>query len=110
MSTQDLRFEFVVEASREGANIRRLCRRFGVSAKTGYKWLARFSAAGKSGLADRGRRRLTCPRQSEPETEAAVLTVREAHPAWGGPLLADGGAPTSWSVSATSAGARPVDG
>ena len=84
MSTQDLRFEFVVEADREGANIRQLCRRFGVSAKTGYKWLERFRAAGKSGLADRGRRPLTCPRRSEAGIEAAALSVREAHPAWGG--------------------------
>jgi transposase InsO family protein len=84
MSTQDLRFEFVVEASREGANVRQLCRRFGVSPKTGYKWLERFRAAGKPGLADRGRRPLSCPRRSEAEIETAALAVRKAHPAWGG--------------------------
>jgi transposase InsO family protein len=84
MSTQDLRFEFVVEASREGANVRQLCRRFGVSPKTGYKWLQRFGAAGKPGLADLGRRPLTCPRRSEVQIETAALAVRKAHPAWGG--------------------------
>ena len=45
MSTQDLRFEFVSEASREGTNVRQLCRRFNISPKTGYKWLERFRAA-----------------------------------------------------------------
>ncbi|MCB1991821.1 MAG: helix-turn-helix domain-containing protein [Geminicoccaceae bacterium] len=32
------------------ANRAALCRRFGVSRKTGYKWLARFDAAGEAGL------------------------------------------------------------
>ena len=35
------RVEFVVLASAEGANVSALCGRFGVSRKTGYKWLAR---------------------------------------------------------------------
>jgi transposase InsO family protein len=84
MSKEDLRFEFVVEAGRQGANVRQLCRRYGVSAKTGYKWLQRFGAEGKPGLADRGRRPLSSPRRSGPEIETATLAVREAHPAWGG--------------------------
>ena len=46
MSKRDLRVEFVTAAAREGANVRLLCRRYGVSAKTGYKWLARFRAEG----------------------------------------------------------------
>jgi len=84
MSTQDLRHEFVVEASREGANIRLLCRRFGISPKTGYKWLHRFESHGEAGLIDRSRRPLSSPRRSAPQIEAAVLAQREAHPAWGG--------------------------
>lgn len=95
MSMQDLRLEFVVQASQDGANIRQLCRRAGISAKTGYKWLKRFRAAGKTGLADLGRRPQSCPRRSAAETEAAVLAVRKAHPAWGGRkirrVLQDGG-------------------
>src|ERR1700760_1701874 len=84
MSTEDLRLEFVVEARRDGANVRRLCRRFGISAKTGYKWLKRFRAEGKPGLAALGRRPQSCARRSGAGTEAAVLAVRKAHPAWGG--------------------------
>ena len=33
------RQEFIIFASQEGANIRRLCAHFGISRKTGYKWL-----------------------------------------------------------------------
>lgn len=35
VSTMSLRQEFVTLASQEGANIRALCRRFGISPKTG---------------------------------------------------------------------------
>ena len=36
------RNEFVTLASQAGANIAGLCRRFGISRTTGYKWLGRF--------------------------------------------------------------------
>src|ERR1700712_4013865 len=39
LSTMDLRLEFCALASREGANVRLLCRRYEVAPKTGYKWL-----------------------------------------------------------------------
>ena len=39
VSVMSQREEFVVLASADGANVSELCRRFGVSRKTGYKWL-----------------------------------------------------------------------
>jgi transposase len=42
----DIRREFVELASQEGANRRELCRRFGISAKTGYALLARYAQEG----------------------------------------------------------------
>lgn len=82
VSVMDQRREFVRLASVEGANRRELCRRFGISAGTGYKWLLR-SAAGEMGLADRSRRPLTSPKRSAANVEAAILAIRDAHPAWG---------------------------
>jgi transposase InsO family protein len=76
------RREFVRLAMLEGANRRELCRRFGISADVGYKWLAR-SRAGDGELADRSRRPHNSPGRSCEAVEAAVLAVREAHPAWG---------------------------
>ena len=43
------RLEFVKLAGVEGANIAAFCRRFGVSRKTGYKWLQRFNDDGRLG-------------------------------------------------------------
>lgn len=82
VSTVDQRREFVVLASLEGANRRELCRRFGISAQTGYKWLARANEKAAD-LADRSRRPHGSPLRCEPSIEAAVLKIRDAHPAWG---------------------------
>jgi transposase InsO family protein len=82
-SQMTLRHEFVALAGAEGANIRALCRRFGISPTTGYKWLARYRADGVGGLADQSRRPHTSPSQTDPAVEAAVVALRDAHPAWG---------------------------
>ncbi len=82
----DQRREFVRLAMQEGVNRRELCRRFGISADVGYKWLAR-TAAGHD-LADRSRRPHTSPKRSDAVTEARVLAVRDCHPAWGARKIA----------------------
>ena len=56
-SVMDQRVAFVLAASPPGVNRAALCRQFGISRKTGYKWLAREAAAGSVvALADRSRR------------------------------------------------------
>jgi transposase InsO family protein len=81
VSKMDQRREFVRLAMQEGANRRELFRRFGIHPTTGYKWLAR-AAAGEE-LADRSRRPHMSPQRSAVVIEQQVLTVRDAHPAWG---------------------------
>lgn len=84
VSTMSLRQEFVVLASQATLTMRALCRRFGISPKTGYKWIQRFAEAGAAGLADRSRRPQHSPARTEPALEAQVLAVRATYPAWGG--------------------------
>lgn len=83
-TTMSLRTEFIHLARLEGANLSLLCRRFGISRKTGYKWLKRYQEGGESALADRSRRPRHSPQRSSVDTEALVVEVRQAHPAWGG--------------------------
>ena len=83
-STISLREEFVHLAMMESANIQSLCRRFGISRQTGYKWLSRYHQEGGSGLADRSRKPHLSPARSKEELESAVLAIRDRHPAWGG--------------------------
>ena len=72
-----LRSEFVALARAPGANVSRLCRRFGISRKTGYKWL------GREGLEDQSRRPAQSPRRTGDATEAKLLATRDEFPDWG---------------------------
>lgn len=83
-----LRREFVGLASSDEANIRELCRRFGISAKTGYKWLNRFKESGDQGLRERSRRPARSPWRTSKSVEDEVLRLRERYPAWGGRKIA----------------------
>jgi len=79
----DKRMRFVtgVEVSEE--TVTALCRRFGFSRKTGYKWLERYRSEGIEGLSDRSR----APREHRHAVTAALaercLSVRRLHPTWG---------------------------
>jgi transposase InsO family protein len=75
---------FIEQAKAEGANISALCREFGISRKTGYKWLKRERTEGVAGLDDRSRRPKNSPEVTEPIMEEHVLAVREEHQRWGG--------------------------
>ena len=81
------REEFVVLASADGANVSELCRRFGVSWKTGYKWLSRYATDGVAGLVDQSRRPLEPAGRTSAELEQRVLALRREHPTWGGRKL-----------------------
>lgn len=82
-SLMSTRLEFVLLAGAENANVRALCRTYGISAKTGYKWLTRYAEEGQSGLQERSRRPLSSPARSHRQLEARVLALHEAHPCWG---------------------------
>jgi transposase InsO family protein len=78
------RCRFVLLAREPRANVSGLCREFEVSRKTGYKWLERFEIEGLSGLEERSRRPLSCPRQISGELVCEIVSIRQAHPRWGG--------------------------
>jgi transposase InsO family protein len=88
VSRMDARLEFVMLVSVEGANVRSLCRRFGISPTSGYKWLERWRVQGIAGLQELSRRPQLSPLRSAAATEDAVLSVRAEHPAWGGRKIA----------------------
>lgn len=65
-------------------NVAEVCRRFGISRKTGYKWLRRYEAEGDGGLGDRSRRPHSSPSRTPLWVEEAVCEIRRAHRRWGG--------------------------
>lgn len=76
------RLKFVASLQ-SGVSMTDLCARFGISRKTGYKILARYTKFGPGGLRDRPRAPCTHPNQASPEVEGAVLRVRKTYPTWG---------------------------
>lgn len=79
----DRRAAFVLEAARGEEPVAAVCRRFGISRKTGYKWLGRWAAEGAAGLADRSRAPLGHPQATAAELLEACLAARRMHPTWG---------------------------
>lgn len=79
------RREFLDLAQVSGANIALLCRRFGISRKTGYKWINR--AQETVCIEDHSRRPRHSPGRTAEEIENRILEVREKHPTWGGRKL-----------------------
>jgi transposase InsO family protein len=85
---RDQRIAFVKAARTPGLTMTQACRRFGISRKTGYKWLGRDAAEHSvAGLADRSRRPVASPQRTGREVTAQVIAVREAR-GWGGAKLA----------------------
>jgi len=60
-----------------------LCRRFGISRKTGYKWLQRFDPDDPTSLFDKSRARLTHPDRLPPDVIQQLIDIRLTHPDWG---------------------------
>lgn len=57
----------------------------GVSRKTASKWWNRYGFDGESGLVDRSRARVTCPKWQTPDVMVErVCAVRDRFPTWGG--------------------------
>lgn len=81
-SRMDERLRFVQDAHRPGWAIAELCRRYGVSRKTGYKWLAVYGRCGAAGLADTSRRPHSCPHATPPTVVRLILQLQQRY-TWG---------------------------
>jgi putative transposase len=82
-SNVEERFRFIQEHQSGDWSVAELCRRYGVSRKTGYKWLERYTEQGVEGLRDQSRAPLHHPNEVLPEVAEAVVELRRQHPLWG---------------------------
>lgn len=78
-----LKIEFVQRATAPEANVSALCKEFGITRETGYKWLKRFKERGYEGLEELSRRPHRAPLGTAEDMVVAILDAREAHPTWG---------------------------
>lgn len=77
------RVKFAGEWLKDERSVASLCREYGISRKTGYKWLSRYFESGASGLGDRSRRPLTSPQAVDEELVALLVAARKERPHWG---------------------------
>jgi putative transposase len=81
------RLEFVREYETELFTLTELAAQYGISRKTGYKWLGRYDAEGAVGLLDQSRRPHHSPQATDAELIEALVAVRRRHPRWGAKKL-----------------------
>src|SRR3954468_24408515 len=96
----DQREAFVLEHLKGHVTMAELCRDFGVSGKTGYKWTQRFLDGGLPNLVDRASVARTLAHAVAPALVDAIVAIRKQHPTWGpkklGILLANEQPEVSW--------------
>ena len=73
--------EGFAEAAEHRRNFSALCREYGITRKTGYKWLERYLAGEE--LVDQSREPHGKPHKTPAEVEVAILQVRKENPGWG---------------------------
>ena len=83
------RLRFVVAHESDLYSMMELCERFGISRKTGYKWLERFEAEGPGGLESRSRKPHRSPNRTAENIRSLLIEERLKHPKWGPEKLLD---------------------
>jgi transposase InsO family protein len=77
------RADFIREFESGLFTMTELAAQYGISRKTGYKWVVAYEARGLAGLQDRSRRPHRSPHATAAEVVDAILALRRRHPRWG---------------------------
>jgi putative transposase len=86
-SPMDQKMQFIADYLRQTLSIIELCELYGVSRKTGYKWIERYLKHGPLGLEERSRQPHASPHQTPSHVVDAFIELRRHHPAWGAKKL-----------------------
>ncbi|RWF38674.1 MAG: helix-turn-helix domain-containing protein, partial [Mesorhizobium sp.] len=78
----DERLRFVVDCLSGEETMIELCAAYGISRKTGYKWLGRYRAFGPEGLHDLPRAPLNHGRATALDLVERIVAAKEVHPLW----------------------------
>jgi len=80
---------FIVDCLEGSVPIVELCRRYGISQKTGHKRLRRFRECGIDGIHDRSRARLTHPFRIAPEVIEEIIAIKRRFREYGPKTIRD---------------------
>ena len=79
----DQRLQFLSSHQKEEISVSELCREFGVSRQTGYRWINRYKEVGPEGLLNRSSRPNGCLHATTEAIENDIFALRSKHPSWG---------------------------
>ena len=79
----DEKMSFVADCLRGALPMASLCEAYGISRKTGYKWLGRYRELGPEGLLERSRAPRRHGRSMAPAVAEAIVALRRKRPHWG---------------------------
>lgn len=79
----DEKIKFIAAIKEGSLSMTDLCNNFGISRKTGYKWLERYESHGPSGLEDRVRARLTQEHRIQDSKVNSILQLKAKYMNWG---------------------------
>jgi len=82
-TVESIRYSFCERVLKSGETVSSICKSFGISRKTGYKWLRRYRESGETGLSDRRREPHRSPGRVSATLEAMVLFLKGRYPYWG---------------------------
>ena len=82
-NVQEERMKFIVAWNTGDWKMADLCREFGISRKTGYKYLERYREVGIEGLKDGSHAAHHQPNKTRPLIVELIVEERERHPSWG---------------------------
>jgi len=80
---EDMRLNFILSVLAKEGYFTEICSAFGISPKTGYKWLNRYNEEGKEGLKNKSRKPHNRPRDTPLKLESAIIAKKLRHPRWG---------------------------
>lgn len=83
VNPMDERVRFVVESQLDLITMSDLCRKYGISRKTGYKWLQRYDEHGLEGFKELSRAPLSCPHKTPDKIASRLIELRQCYPVWG---------------------------
>jgi transposase InsO family protein len=87
INVREQRMQFVIEAIAPDATLSAVCRKYGISRKTGYRWVARYRATGSLiGLVERSRRPVSSPQRTSAAGTARIVALRRQY-GWAGRKL-----------------------
>lgn len=81
------RIQFVIDVEDGTYPMTELCKAYGISRKTGYKWLGRYEPGNVRSLMDRSRAPHSHPQEISVVVKQAILSVKERFSRWGAPQI-----------------------